>query len=117
MLKEIEKTKQHLTDLEEMLSECKYERWKPKDNEELYYVNTYLEVIYDYFYSGCDLDRLNYKNYNCFQTYKQAEAEAKKILVRRQLENIARRLNKGEKPDWITTNNQNTASPYVITVL
>lgn len=100
ILKEIKKTKQHLTDLEEILTECKYERWKPRDNEELYYVNTYLEIIYDYFYSGRDLDRLNYKNYNCFQTYKQAKAEAEKILVRRRLEDIARRLNKGEEPNW-----------------
>ena len=42
----------------------------------------------------------HYNTYNCFRTKKQAELEAEKILVRRQLEDIARRLNKGNKIDW-----------------
>ena len=45
------------------------------------------------------------KFYNCFKSEKQAEAEAEKILVRRQLEDIARRLNKGQEIDW-NDNNQ-----------
>ena len=44
--------------------------------------------------------KAHFNFYNCFQTREQAEAEAEKILVRRQLEDIARRLNKGEKIDW-----------------
>lgn len=34
------------------------------------------------------------------KTREQAKAEAEKILVRRMLEDIARRLNKGKKIDW-----------------
>lgn len=100
LLNEIEKTKQHLTNLEKMLKEHKDERWKPKDGEIWFYLNTYLEAVEDYFLSSSETARLNYKNYNCFPTREQAELEAEKILVRRQLEDIARRLNKGEEIDW-----------------
>lgn len=33
ILDEIEKTKEHLANMEKMLQECKYERWKPKQGE------------------------------------------------------------------------------------
>ena len=100
LLNEIEKTKQHLTNLEKMLKEHKDERWKPKDGENWFYLNTYLEAVEDYFLSSSETARLNYKNYNCFPTREEAELEAEKILVRRQLEDIARCLNKGEEFDW-----------------
>lgn len=45
-----------------------------------------------------DIER--YKNYNCFQTCDQALFESEKILIRRQLEEIARMLNKGEEIDF-----------------
>lgn len=61
ILKEINKAKEHLSNMQKMLKECS-ERWKPE--------------------------------------------EAENILVRRQLEDIARRLNKGTKIDW---NNYNQA--------
>lgn len=100
ILDEIRKTKEYLADLETMLGECEYERWRPKDGEAWYYVNTYLEVIADYFLFSAETDRLSYKNRNCFQTYEQAKAEAEKISIRRELEYIARRLNRGGKIDW-----------------
>lgn len=43
--------------------------------------------------------------YNCSQTKQEAEAEAEKILIRRQLEDIAKRLNKGRRIDWKNTLN------------
>lgn len=45
-------------------------------------------------------DVVTIKAYNCFRTEEEAEHEAEKILIRRQLEDIARRLNKGRKIDW-----------------
>ena len=99
ILKEIKKTKQHLTGLEQMLEKCGCERWKPEPNEEYYYVNQVSEVFKDV-NDGVDVDAKRYKAYNCFRTKKQAEQEAEKILVRRMLEDIARRLNKGQKIDW-----------------
>ena len=96
---EINKTKEHLANMEKMLAECEYERWKPVEDETYYYVYSNLEVHADSNYNTLsDMKRI--KVYNCFQTREQAEAEAEKILVKRMLEDIARRLNKGEKVDW-----------------
>lgn len=106
ILKEIEKTKQHLTNMEKMLKECD-ERWKPKDNEKFWYIDSSGLVNYSLFMSETES---RFKNYNCFQTREQAEQEAEKILARRMLEDIARRLNKGEKIDW----NNNEQSKYYI---
>lgn len=100
ILKEIEKTKQHLTNMEKMLKECD-ERWKPKDNEKFWYIDSSGSVNYCLFMSETES---RFKNYNCFQTREQAEQEAEKILIRRQLEDIARRLNKGQEIDWYNKN-------------
>lgn len=96
ILNEIEKTKEHLANMEKMLEECDG-RWKPKENEKFWYIDTSGFVNYCLFMSETES---RFKNYNCFQTKEQAELEAEKILVRRQLEDIARRLNKGKKIDW-----------------
>ena len=97
ILDEINKTKEHLANMEKMLEECKYERWKPKDNEKFWYIDSSGFVNYSLFMSETES---RFKNYNCFKTREQAEAEAEKILVRRMLEDIARRLNRGQKIDW-----------------
>ena len=101
---EINKTKEHLANMEKMLAECEYERWKPKDGEKYWYVTNSNQISQIDFTSERSYKREDdYQRcltYNCFQTREQAEAEAEKILVRRQLEDIARRLNKGEKIDW-----------------
>ena len=40
------------------------------------------------------------RRYNVFKTEEEAKREAEKILVRRQLEDIARHLNGDRKIDW-----------------
>ena len=100
ILKEIEETKEHLADMEQMLERCGCERWKPEPNEEYYYVNQ-VSATSRAVNGEFDIDAARCRTYNCFETEEEAKAEAEKILVRRQLEDIARRLNKGEKPDWI----------------
>lgn len=109
ILYEIEKTKQHLTNLEKMLKECG-DRWKPKYDEQYWYITDYGTVNYILFMPKNQNDDMRFKNYNCFKTREQAEAEAEKILVRRKLEDIARRLNKGKKIDWY----DNEQSKYCI---
>ena len=99
ILNEIIKTKQHLTNMENMLKECG-DRWKPKDNEQYWFITDYGTVNYTLFASKNQNDNMRFKNYNCFPTHEQAEQEAEKILIRRQLEDIARRLNKGKEIDW-----------------
>lgn len=96
---EINKTKEHLANIEKMLAECECERWKPNSYDEYYYVDAFGDVL-SQIETEHYIDNAFWESYNCFQTREQAEAEAEKILVRRMLEDIARRLNKGEKIDW-----------------
>ena len=99
ILDEINKTKEHLTNMEKMLEKCEYERWKPEPNEEYYFVSENGKIVQA---RNCGWEpatnRIDF--YNWFKSEKQAEAEAEKILVRRMLEDIARRLNKGKEFDW-----------------
>lgn len=99
IIDEINKTKQHLTNLEKMLKECG-NRWKPKYDEQYWYITDYGTVDCILFMPKNQNDDMRFKNYNCFPTREQAQAEAEKILVRRQLEDIAKRLNKGQEIDW-----------------
>ena len=96
---EINKTKEHLANMEKMLVECEGERWKPKASQNYYYVDNVGDIQITT-WRDIHFDDAYYSIFNCFQTREQAEAEAEKILVRRMLEDIARRLNKGEKIDW-----------------
>lgn len=100
ILEEIEKTKEHLANMEKILEDCEYSRWNPKSDEWYYCVDDGNDVRRVKFTIMSAYDRDRIKTYNCFQTREQAEAEAEKILVRRMLEDIARRLNKGQKIDW-----------------
>lgn len=100
ILDEINKTKEHLANMEKMLEKCD-EMWKPEKGEMFYYLNSYniaISETWDASYSDAE----HYNIYNCFKTREQAEQEAEKVWVRRQLEDIARRLNKGQKIDWDT---------------
>ena len=106
---EIKKTKEHLANMEKMLAECEYERWKPNTDDPFYFVESAGDVFKAYFDESSDYDAGRYNTYNCFQTREQAEIESEKILVRRILEDIARRLNKGRKLDY-----KNTQSKYYI---
>lgn len=99
--KRIEKARVHPADMEKMLKECEYERWKPEKHETYYFVDSCDEVG-ETWRSSINFipDKKRYNAYNCFRTREQAEAEVEKILVRRMLEDIARRLNKGKKINW-----------------
>ena len=99
ILQEIEKTKEHLTNMEKMLEECEYERWKPKYDDRYYYVSEECTAMESRAWAEYIVDE-RYRRYNVFKTEEEAKQETEKILVRRQLENIARRLNKGKEIDW-----------------
>lgn len=100
ILDEINKTEEHLANMKKMLEECEYERRKPKEYQPYWFVNSRGQGVDTFFVPTRDNDTKRFENFNCFQTREQAEAEAEKILVRRMLEDIARRLNKGKKIDW-----------------
>ena len=99
--KGIEKARAHLANMEKMLEQCEYERWKPEKHETYYFVSSEGKVE-ETWRSSINFipDKNRYNAFNCFQTKEQAEQEAEKILVRRMLEDIAIRLNKGKKIDW-----------------
>ena len=99
--KEIEKARVHLANMEKMLKQYEFERWKPEKHETYYFVNSWCEVE-DTWRSSINFipDKNRYNAFNCFQTKEQAEQEAEKILVRRMLEDIAIRLNKDKKIYW-----------------
>ena len=99
ILNEIKKTEEHLANMKKMLAECEYERWKPEKGEGYYFLNSCNIVRCKTWDADCS-DVAHYNIYNCFKTREQAEAEAENVLVRRQLEDIARRLNKGKEFDW-----------------
>lgn len=100
ILQEIQKTEEHLANMKKLLDGCDYERWKPKTDGAYWYVDSRGVSCCSHFCPTCKTDTDRYQTFNCFQTREQAETEAEKILVRRQLEDIARRLNKGKKIDW-----------------
>lgn len=101
ILQEIQKTKQHLGNMQKMLEECdEYQRWKPKANEIYWYIDSCGSVNYTCFLTEAVIDAIRLETYNCFKTKEEAEAEVERILIRRQLEDIARRLNRGRKIDW-----------------
>ena len=100
ILQEIEKTKQHLANMEKILEKCEYERWKPKDFSAYFYVDSCMKIEESEFYNDTYIHSERYNTYSTFKTKEEAETEAEKILVRRQLEDIARRLNRGERIDW-----------------
>ena len=100
--KEIEKTKEQLNKLQQALKSKEYERWKPEHNEKYYVIDGYNEVINCRNYTQSATDK-HVKAFNCFKTREEAEQKAEKILVRRQLEDIAKRLNKDEDFNWLDT--------------
>ena len=103
-----EELQKQIEDLQDKLKEAqnklknldKNERWKPEENETYYYLNEFNEPVVNCFTDTCNSDKNRYRCYNLFETEKEANREANKILIRRKLEDIARRLNGDEKIDW-----------------
>ena len=100
IIDEINKTKEHLANMKKMLEECEYERYKPENGEEYFYVDNVGIVQNALFDNTMGYHVALCRTLNCFKTREEAQAEVEKILVRRQLEDIARRLNKGREVDW-----------------
>ncbi len=78
----------------------KNERWKPDDGCKYWFTDERCKTDWSYYKTEiwCNIER--YNTYNCFYTQEEAEREADKILIRRKLEDLARRLNGNEKIDW-----------------
>lgn len=101
ILNDIEEAQRKLDEAHKKLDEynTRYKRWKPEDGEYFHFITGDLEPQ-ELIYREYKPTHRYYETYNCFKTYKEAQQEAEKILIRRQLEDIAKRLNKGKKIDW-----------------
>ena len=65
ILDEINKTKEHLANMEKMLAECEYGRWKPIDKQIYYYCGSRLSSNHlKWFNMGTDKEL--YRTFNCF---------------------------------------------------
>ena len=96
----INKLQTQLENAQEQLKNLnKNERFIPRYGEVYYYVDSFNEVTWDN-YSEYLCDKIRIKAYNCFKIQEEAEKEANKILIRRKLEDVARRLNGDETVDW-----------------
>ena len=107
-----EELQELVRDLQKQLQEAqdklenfaKNARFKPKKAEDYYYVeddNSIRGTVFDNSYAK---DVRRYETFNCFRTLEEAQKEANKILIRRKLEDIARRLNGDEKINWYDIN-------------
>lgn len=105
-LKEIiNELKEKLKEVQDKLENLnKNERWKPNNDDAYYYLDSQNCVFNAFFDDRICSDENRYSTYNCFQTPEEAQREANKILIRRKLEDIARRLNGDEKIDWSKAN-------------
>ena len=103
LLKEIKETEEHLANMKKMLEDCNYKRWKPKENETYYCVCACGNAVQGWYSPELDTSVQRYNFYNCFKTREEAEQEAEKILVRRQLEAIAKELNGDRQINWNDT--------------
>ena len=103
-----EELQELVRDLQKQLQEAqdklenfaKNARFKPKKAEDYFYVEGDNSISGTVFDNSFAKDVRRYETFNCFRTQEEAQKEANKILIRRKLEDIARRLNGDEKIDW-----------------
>ena len=115
-----EELQELVSDLQKQLQEAqdklenfaKNARFKPKRTEDYYYVEDDARICGTVFDNSYAKDVRRYETFNCFRTLEEAQKEANKILIRRKLEDIARRLNGDEKIDWHDMNQNKYAIYY-----
>lgn len=97
--------------IEKVNYEIEYENstFRPELNETYYFVDGDFKIHEKKFKSET-IDHIHLNRKNCFKNGSLAIAEAEKIAIRRQLEDIARRLNKEQEVDW----NDNEQSKFCL---
>lgn len=80
-------------------------RWKPKYNEDYYFVNSFGEIDCA-FWSNEDEDNYRYLTRNCYKTVEEAQRHLDNIKTYYELKDLADELNNGEEIDW-KDNDQN----------
>lgn len=85
--------------LEELEKSKKQGWWKPEYEHCYYYINDDGCVCQDS-NDDVEIDHMRIEDLNCFKTEEEAELEQLQIVIRRRMQEIALRLNKGRKIDW-----------------
>ena len=105
IVEKINKLQKEINSLKQQLNDSSNERWVPIYGQDYYAIDTCGRVEFNINNNNCyDECAIDFRN--CFRTQEEAETEAEKILIRRQLEDIAKRLNKGKKIDWEDENQE-----------
>lgn len=94
--KALERAQKKLAELE---NNKKYGWWKPEDGKLFFLLDNANSIDKDVYIESSD----NYdivESLNCFKTEEEAELEQLQIIIRRKIQDIALRLNKGRKIDW-----------------
>lgn len=99
IINEIIRTEKHLKKMKNKLECYEYKKWKPNEGDYYFYIDQYGSKK-NTKHIGSTLDEELIDFYNCFKTYEEAHQEGERILIRRQLEDIAKMLNRGHKLDW-----------------
>lgn len=85
--------------LEELENSKKFGWWKPEKEHCYCYINNDGRICQD-INDAAETDRFRLQNFNCFKTKEEAKLEQLQIVIRRKIQDIALRLNKGRKIDW-----------------
>ena len=86
--------------LEELENNKKYGWWKPEHENDIYYYINDDGRIYQDSNDYVETDYMRLESMNCFKTEEEAKLECFQIELRRKIQDIALRLNKGRKIDW-----------------
>ena len=95
--KALERAQKKLAELE---NSKKYGWWKPEhENDSYYYIDDKYCIQHDT-YDDVEINHMRLESMNCFKTEKEAKLERFQIELRRKIQDIALRLNKGRKINW-----------------
>ena len=96
--------KEKIEQEEKQLKQKQLELWKPKENEEYYIFNSFLDATNLYNNADSDIKRID--SNNCFQIQEEAEKYANHIKLSLKILKTRDMLNGDWKPDW--NNHQET---------
>lgn len=85
--------------------------WKPKKYETYYYIDDFNNIC-DREFCNTELDNARKLIGNCFRTQEDAEKALDCLKIRRQLKDIAERLNGGREIDWSNADDKYCLSFY-----
>lgn len=85
---DVEITEEQEKELENLLEIKNSKIWKPKENENYYYINSVIEV-FDGIWNSHRTDENRYQFGNCFKTKEEAEFRLEQIKVYNELKNFA----------------------------